>query len=55
MSKVNLLVSKASNPSAGDRLFKGPEGPEILVIHIIKIDIRSIQMITFNLILSACV
>ena len=34
MSEANFLVSEASKLSAGARIFRGPQGPEILVFDI---------------------
>ena len=34
VSEANIFVSEASKLSAGARIFRGPEGPEILVVYI---------------------
>ena len=34
MSEANTLVSETSKLSAGARIFRGPQGPEILVLYI---------------------
>ena len=37
VSEANILVSETSKLSAGARIFRGPQGPEILVFHILHI------------------
>ena len=37
MSEANIPVSKARTPSAGARIFRGLQGPDILLIKVCKI------------------